>query len=131
MSQNHGSIWWNELLTRDVDKSCRYYRDMCGWRFETVPMSGGEGAPYLLAYLGDKIVGGIIDMQGHAHFDDVAEGWMTYIAVDDLQRAIRQTKDAGGKVLRDAFEVPGAGLIATIRDPLGCMIGLIVPPADG
>lgn len=127
MSEIHGTIWWNELMTRDVAVARAYYSQLCGWRYETMAMDGGEGADYVLAYLGDKVVGGIIDMAGHPHFAAVSPGWLTYVAVDDISLAVAQTRDSGGTVLRDAFEVPGVGVIATVRDPAGALVGLIVP----
>ena len=127
MSETHGTIWWNELITRDVASARDYYAQVCGWRFETMQMDGGDGAEYLLAYLGDKVVGGILDMAGHPHFAAVEPGWLTYLAVDDIALAVKQTRKAGGLVLRDAFQVPNVGVIATVRDPSGALAGLIVP----
>ena len=38
---SHGTFCWNELMTRDVDRAKRFYRDTIGWSFEPMEMPGG------------------------------------------------------------------------------------------
>ena len=112
MSFNHGSVWWSELMTRDVASAVAWYRDICGWTFEATEMEAGT---YQVAMAHGEPVAGIMDMSGMPHLDGVPPHWFTYFAVDDVDAALTQVKALGGALIRPPFDVPGIGRIA-----LGC-----------
>lgn len=124
MSEIHGMVWWNELMTRDIPGALDYYEAICGWRIE--PMHTPEGAYYLCSQ-GDKPMAGIMDMSGMSHLDGVPPHWFTYVAVEDLNVALEQTLAYGGVVQRDPWEVPGIGRISIVTDTTGAAVGLIQP----
>jgi predicted enzyme related to lactoylglutathione lyase len=124
MSERHGMIWWSELMTRDGAKARAYYETVAGWSFSAMPMGDSE---YLMASLGGKPVAGIMDMSGMPEMEGVPVDWFTYIAVDDVDKAVAQTRAAGGQVMRDVFEVPGIGRIAIVTDPTGAAVGIMTP----
>ena len=111
-------------MTRDIPGALDYYEAGCGWRIE--PMQAPEGAYYLCS-LGDKPMAGIMDMSAMGHLDGVPPHWFTYLAVADLDAAIKQTLAHGGVVQRDPWEVPGIGHIAIVTDTTGAAVGLIQP----
>lgn len=37
----HGTFYWNELMTRDVERAKRFYGDTIGWRFDPMQMPDG------------------------------------------------------------------------------------------
>lgn len=129
--QRHGSIWWSELMTRDVETAVRYYEKVCGWMFEAVPMKIGAAGTftYHVATKDGMPVAGISDIGSMGEDDGRAPYWFTYIAVDDLETALAETASQGGRVTRSPFEVPGTGWIATVVDPSGAEIGLMTPDA--
>ncbi len=51
------------------------------------------------------------------------------IQVQDAK--LKKVKDAGGKVIREPWDVPGVGKIAIVSDPLGAMQGWMVPAPGG
>ncbi|MEM8854014.1 MAG: VOC family protein, partial [Pseudomonadota bacterium] len=53
--------------------------------------------------------------------------WMTYIAVTDINEAVKASKDTGGTILREPFNVPGVGTIAMVSEPGGAVAGFIEP----
>ncbi len=126
MSDTHGMVWWTELMTRDVEGAIGYYGDVCGWTFDTMEMMDGLGT-YHLAKKGGQPVAGIMDMSSMTHLEGVPAHWFSYFAVDDLDAAMAATKSAGGKVLRDPFEVPGTGRIVILQDPTGAAMGMMTP----
>jgi len=120
---SHGNFYWNELMTRDVEKAKKFYGATIGWTFEAMPMPGG--GTYWVAKVGDKSVAGIYPMgpeQG-----SVPEAWGAYIAVDDVDARLAKGKAGGAKVMLEPFDVPGVGRIAIIQDPNGAAIGLMTP----
>jgi len=120
----HGTVHWSELMTRDLDAAKAYYVSVCGWQINEMPMP--DGGTYYLGMKGETPMAGMMQMDD-PQFEGVPSHWMTYLAVDDVDTAVQQTKDAGGEVLQDSFEVAGIGRIAILRDPTGAAIGLMTP----
>ncbi|MEE4118331.1 MAG: VOC family protein [Paracoccaceae bacterium] len=127
MSQLHGTVWWSELMTRDVDAAKAYYERVCGWHFDEMPMEEGV---YHLAIAHGRPVAGVMDMTGLDGMEEVPPHWFTYIAVDDLDAALREATEAGGQVMRPPFDVPEAGRIAIVADASGAALGLMVPATE-
>ena len=119
----HGTVHWSELMTRDVKAAKEYYSAVCGWTFSEMLMPDGV---YHIGMNGAAPTIGMIGMDG-PEFEGLPPHWMTYLAVDDVDKAVRQTRDAGGEILRDAFDVPGTGRIAIIKDPTGAALGIMTP----
>ena len=78
---DHGTFYWNELMTRDAEKAKAFYAETLGWTFDAMAMP--EGGTYWLAKAGDALAGGILTMDG-PQFEGVPEHWFAYIAVDDV-----------------------------------------------
>jgi uncharacterized protein len=123
-SSTHGTFYWNELMTRDVAKAKKFYGDTLGWSFEGMPMPGG--GTYWVAKMSDEPVAGIFDISG-ADYAAVPEGWMPYIAVDDVDARVKKAVAAGATVMKSAFDVPGVGRIIILREPGGAGIGWMTP----
>ena len=124
MPEIHGSVWWIELMTRDVPGAVEYYETVCGWTVDTLEVPEGD---YIVCSSGGTPVAGIMDMSRMGHMDGVPPYWFSFLAVEDLERALEQTQEAGGVVQREAWSVPGVGRIAIVTDPTGAQIGLITP----
>ena len=123
MRGSHGTFYWNERTTRDVEGVKTFYAGTMGWSYDGMPMPGGT---YWLAQVGDQPVGGIFDISGH-DYDGVPEGWMSYIAVDDVDARVKKAVAAGAKVMKPAFDVPGVGRIVILLEPGGAGIGWMTP----
>jgi predicted enzyme related to lactoylglutathione lyase len=76
--------------------------------------------------MGEEPVAGIFDIRG-SEYDGVAEGWMPYIAVDDVDARVKKATKAGAKVMKPAFDVPGVGRIVILKEPGGAGIGWMTP----
>jgi len=127
MAWSHGTFYWNELMTRDVEKAKKFYAASLGWGFSSMPMPGG-GA-YWLAENDGTPVAGLFDISG-PEYKGVPESWMSYIAVDDVDARVKTATKAGAKVMKEAFDVPGVGRIAMLMEPGGAGIGWMTPAND-
>jgi predicted enzyme related to lactoylglutathione lyase len=125
MAQAHGTFFWNELMTRDVERAKKFYANTLGWSFDGMPMPGGGGT-YWIAKTGDQSVAGILDISA-PEFGPVPESWMCYIAVDDVDARVKKALAAGAKQMKPTFDVPGVGRIAILMEPGGAGIGWITP----
>ena len=120
---SHGIFCWNELMTRDVERAKRFYRDTIGWSFDPMPMEWGT---YWVAKAGEKMAGGIFELKS-PEYDGVPESWMSYLAVDDVDKRVEKAVKAGAKLMKPIFDVPGVGRIAIVLQPGGAGIGWMTP----
>lgn len=125
MTEQHGTIHWTELMTDDIDRAKAYYTALCGWDWDTMPME--EGGTYCIAKRGEEMVAGMMSLADMPGMETVPPHWMTYLAVDDVDAAVKETQAQGGVVHRAPWDVPGVGRIAMIADPSGAAIGLMTP----
>ena len=124
MTTSHGTFYWNELMTRDVEKAKKFYAETMGWSFDAMPGAGGD--TYWIAKMGGEPVAGMFDISG-PEFKGVPESWMPYIAVDDVDERVKKATKAGAKVMKPAFDVPGVGRIVMLLEPGGAGIGWMTP----
>jgi predicted enzyme related to lactoylglutathione lyase len=123
MEWSHGHFFWNELMTRDIERAKTFYRDIIGWSFDSMPMENGT---YWIAKMGDEPVAGIFPLAS-PQFDGVPEGWMSYLAVDDVDARVKKAVAAGAKLMRPIFDVPHVGRIAILTEPGGAGVGWMTP----
>lgn len=120
----HGTFHWNELMTRDPEAAKSFLSDTLGWRFDAFPVGKGQ---YWVAMMGEQPVGGVMDIGDDPDMGTMAEHWMSYIEVDDVDARLQKVSAAGGHVLHEPFDVPEVGRIAMIADPAGAVVGWITP----
>jgi predicted enzyme related to lactoylglutathione lyase len=125
----HGTFWWNELLTRDLARAKRFYKSAIGWSFESMPMA--DGGTYWLARVEGRPgpVAGLFELTS-PHYDGVPEGWMPYLAVDDVDKRAAKAVKAGAKLMKPIFDVPGVGRIAVLEEPGGAGVGWMTPASS-
>lgn len=122
----HGDVHWSELLSGDVEASKAYFKAICGWTIDEMPMPGGM--IYNVCKNGERPVAGIMSVDHIKEQNPEAQPhWMTYLHVDDVDAATGTTAANGGVVLSQPFDVPGVGRIAIIMDPGKAVVGLMTP----
>jgi uncharacterized protein len=124
MRGEHGTFYWNELMTRDVERAKKFYTTTVGWSFGAMPTP--DGSTYWLAKIDDEPVAGIFDISG-PEYGQVPESWMAYLAVDDVDARVQKAVKAGAKLMKPAFDVPGVGRIAILMEPGGAGNGWMTP----
>jgi uncharacterized protein len=121
---DHGFFHWNELNTNDPAKAKRFYKSTLGWSYDSMKMPGG--GTYTVVMSGDKMVGGIFDTR-KTDMAKLPEHWLSYIAVDDVDKRLAKAKKAGAKIMREPFDIPGTGRIAILKQPGGGVVGWMTP----
>ncbi len=117
-----GVFSWNELMTRDVEGAKAFYGKLLGWTMEDKPMPE-MGMTYTLVKVGDRAVGGIMPMPSEGR--DMPSVWGSYVSVDDVDAAAKQTVALGGTVYKEPTDIPGVGRFCVIGDPQGAFLSLI------
>lgn len=121
-----GSVTWNELHTRDYQRSRDFYAQVFGYTY--TDLEGGDEFTYATVERAadSQTVGGI------SHDTSLAEGmpnyWLTWFAVADPDATIEQATGLGAGVLFPATDSP-FGRMAVLQGAQGEVFGIIQPPA--
>jgi len=119
-----GRFSWAELNTTDWEGAWKFYSSLFGWK-PTSSMDMGEFGTYFMFGVDAKnSMGG---MSNSAKTMNLPAHWLFYFNVDDIQQAVSQVQDRGGKVVNGPMEIPGGDLIAICGDPQGAFFAVYAP----
>ncbi len=124
-----------EIEAKDKNRASKFYSDAFGWKMEQQPEEYGG---YVVVTTGDpKEPGGI---NGGIYQEDkkLINAFSCVIAVDDIDKAINDVKNAGGKVFDDnktpdgnelgeKIDIPGIGIYVKCEDTEGNRFTLLQP----
>ena len=129
-SSSHGSPVWYELITTDPEAAKAFYDPVVGW---TIGEATAEFGGYRMIGRSDgKQAGGILPLSDEMQQHGAGPTWLGYIAVDDVDEAVRSIEQSGGKALMPAFDIPSVGRIAMVADPQGAPFYVMKPiPPEG
>jgi predicted enzyme related to lactoylglutathione lyase len=95
---------------KDVDQATAFYTALLG-------VESYVSSPYYVGFkTGDQEIG--LDPNGQH------TGPLVYWDVNDINASLETLKAAGGQVQQEPMDVGGGGLIATVKDADGNIIGL-------
>jgi len=131
----HGTLCWNELSTRDTDKAAAFYTAVFGWEAKTSSTEGGEGGgdpgmAYTEFQVDGRSIAGMMAMMPDMPAE-VPSHWLVYFAVDDCEAAVAKVTAAGGKVVTPPMDISSVGRFSVVQDPQGAVfavIALATPP---
>lgn len=126
MTATTTGVWWNELMTRDVERALDYYESVLGWRFEQTPF-GDDFGHYHLAFRNGRPVAGCVDISSVEYLSPYKDFWLPFLTVEDCDRAIEEIEGSGGAILRKPFNMPNIGRVSIAIDSCGALHGLITP----
>ena len=129
----HGSLNFNDLNTRDLDRAAAFYGAVFGWEVLDV----GGASMWALAGYGDFLESrtpgmreGMAALGAPDRFEDVVASvtvdadtpphWGVTFAVDDADAIAARTTELGGEVLVPPFDAPWVRM-AIVRDPQGAV----------
>lgn len=104
-----GFIWY-ELMSTDAKAATDFYGSVVGWQARA--FEGGQDYT-VLGMNGRESAGVMASPPGMGSF------WIGYVGVDDVDAACRAITAAGGKVEKEAWDIPGVGRLAAVSDPQG------------
>src|SRR5689334_220900 len=118
-----GMFCWADLGSPDALDAKRFYTALFGWTAEDRPM--GPGAFYTTLNHQERAVAAL-------YAQDPASGagaphWLTYISVGSANEAARRTRELGGTVVVEPFDVLDVGRMALVQDPTGAVVALWQP----
>ena len=115
MRNPHGEFIWYELITPDPDGAKSFYDAVMGW--EVGPPHDDIG--YREIKSGAGHAGGVLPLTADMAEHGARPIWLGYVGVDDVDSAVADVEQAGGKVLMPARDIPDVGRFAMLADPQG------------
>lgn len=106
-----GALVWNELYTRDLEATQRFYSELFGWEWSSMPML--QGGEYHLANVGEMPIAGVLVMD--ENWGEIPPHWMVYIQVEDADEAASRVESLGGDVCVPVTEI-AVGRFAVVND---------------
>jgi uncharacterized protein len=120
-------FFWYELMTSDLDAAIGYYTKVVGWTASDMPMPGDSSQRYTILNVGERGVGGALQLTDQMRAGGARPGWLGYIHVGDADAAAKSIADAGGKVLMGPDDIPEVGRFAMVADPGGAAFYVMMP----
>ncbi len=109
-----GTFVWHDMMSRDLEKSKKFYTDLIGWTIQVMDM--GEFGKYEMIHAGDKGIGGFMKTDPKC---EAPSSWTAYISVDDIDACCAKIGELGGKVHVPPTPIPNVGRFAVVEDPQG------------
>ena len=116
-----GAMCWNQLASRNIEASKRFYGGVFGWVGSTTPH---ETSTYTSFRLDGREIVGMIEMD-RSWPRGLPSHWMTYFRVDDCDAAAAQAVELGGEVSVEPDDMPQVGRMAVIGDPHGAVFSIL------
>ena len=128
----HGEFVWTEIASNDAEKCKAFYTAVFGWKFKestSASNSDNQGMKYdEFETISDHPVGGIYQIDPKWFGEMVPPPhFMTYVAVDDVDKNAELATELGGTIIRGPMDIPNVGRMAIIQDPTGAMIATFNP----
>jgi uncharacterized protein len=118
----YGSIGWVDLTVADAPKLRDFYQKVAGWRPQPVKMTGYDDFS-MLSEAGEAVAGVCHARGGSAGLPPV---WIIYIVVENLELALQNCRNLGGKVV-SPVRMAGGSRYALIQDPAEAFVALWEP----
>ena len=118
------SLVWTELMTGDTAKAGTFYKGLFGWGTEKFP----GPMDYTLWKRGSESAGGMMALTKEMH--GVPPHWMVYYGVSDVDAVVAKATSLGATIIRPAWDTPGVGRIAILKDPAGAAFAIIKGDPD-
>jgi len=118
-----------EIPAENVEKLKGFYEKVFGWKIVKSPPMGTMEY-WLIQTVPTDGKGMLLrpGVNGGMYKKEMEEATaINYVAVEDIDKAMREAKRLGAKVISDKAEIPNIGWFAVLRDPEGNAIGMMQP----
>jgi len=117
-----GEFCWIELATGNTANSKTFYSKLFGWSYVDHDM--GNNQIYSMFQLKNENICACYALCEEMKKMGVPPHWGNYIAVDSVDSILKTVENFGGKIIAEAMDIPKAGRLAIIQDPIGAVFGI-------
>ncbi|HEY7043978.1 MAG TPA: VOC family protein [Nocardioidaceae bacterium] len=122
LRDEHGTLGWTELMTRDIETARKFYAAVLGWESEDYPMGAFT---YTVWNVGESNAAGGMPMSPEQFPDEVPSHWMVYFEVDDCDATAVKVAELGGSIAHPPTDIPQVGRFAVCNGPTGEVFSII------
>jgi predicted enzyme related to lactoylglutathione lyase len=108
-------------MCQDIPAVKKFYSELFGWTYIDVGESEND---YTVVFHGDKPIAGMYRLRDGGDVRAYSQ-WISYLSVDDMNKAVNHFKSSGGKMYRDPFELPNRGVVSFVFDSQNAILGLV------
>ena len=130
---DRGTFIWYELMTPAAASAKTFYDAVVGWDIDSTNSVPDGSVDYRMIKRGDGgFAGGLLAMTPEMIASGGKPGWYGYVHVPDVDAAVKQIEDAGGRSWMGPQDMEGVGRMALVSDPQGAPLYVMTPtpPAD-
>ncbi|MCZ9305640.1 VOC family protein [Corynebacterium sp. c9Ua_112] len=109
-------VWFELMVAQNWETTLEFYHELAGW---DIKAAGTDDFRYATGEFDGAAVVGLWDTSAL----EVPGMWTVYLGVANVDDAVANTPELGGKVVRPAWESE-FGRMATIEDPTGALVNL-------
>jgi predicted enzyme related to lactoylglutathione lyase len=113
----HGFFSFADVMTTDVEGAKSFYTAFFGWSAQT--QRAGQETEYTLFLKEGAPVAGTFEQPPESRERGMPPSWVSYVNVDDADKAAELARDGGGTVVVGPQDVVDAGRMAAFLDPQG------------
>jgi predicted enzyme related to lactoylglutathione lyase len=117
-----GRFVWHELMTRDVPEAKKFYSKLIGWKAQAWPLDPA----YTVCHSEQGPTAGIYGIPADMPAEIPAH-WLGYIGTRDVDGTAAAAVRAGGSIIKEPEDIPGAGRSAILKDPQGAEFAILDP----
>ena len=117
---DRGLFVWHEVGTTDLGAGEDFYSKIAGWKAE----SWSQNSSYKLFVAKREPKAGLYLITESPNTVTPPPSWLSYIGTPDVDSAVRQAVELGGKVVVPAYNVPSVGRMAHLQDPQGALFAV-------
>lgn len=124
-----GSFVWCELMTTDTAAAESFYKKVVGW--SAVPFAPDGSYTVFNNSLGGGVAG-MMKLPDQAKQMGAPPHWLMYVGTPNVDDTAMRLTQLGGRVLKQADDIPNVGRFAVVQDPFGAAFAIFTPkPAPG
>ena len=121
-----GRFLWHELMTNDTRSASDFYTRVVGWTMQ----SWDQNPAYQMFLSGGVPMAGLMTLPEEAKLAGAPPGWLGYIGTPDAEETARLAVRRGGRVLKEAIQIPSVGRFVVLQDPQGAMFSAFTPEQE-
>jgi predicted enzyme related to lactoylglutathione lyase len=121
-----GRFLWHELMTSDTRAAAEFYAGVAGWTLQ----SWDQNPSYQMFLAAGVPMAGLMTMPEEAKRGGARTGWLGYIGTPDTDETARLATRLGGRVLKDAVQIPSVGRFIVLQDPQGAVFAAFTPEQE-
>ncbi|MDJ0754636.1 MAG: VOC family protein [Ardenticatenaceae bacterium] len=111
------TLVWNELQTRDIAATKKFYADVFDWGIQT------DENDYVMYKADERIQAGSMAIQDS--WGPVPSNWAVYFMVEDVDAMAAKVKELGGNLMGEPIPAGEMGKFVVVQDPTGAVFTMM------